>query len=58
MKLSPIADDLAKRLHTGWNRHCIWAYLRDEVDLMTHGEHTTWVLDKLTDMVKTRLPNR
>lgn len=56
MKLSPLADEIACRLKSSWNRHCDWDELRDQVDLSTCGEHPAMRLDKLTDMVKRRLP--
>lgn len=58
MKLSPIADQIAKDLKAGWNRHCDWQMLRDRVDMKTGGECPPMRLDKLTDMVKRRLPYR
>jgi hypothetical protein len=56
MKLSPLADDIARRLKAGWNRHCDWEALRAAVDQLSGGEHPAMRLDRLTDMVRRRLP--
>ena len=58
MKLSPVADSLARSLKTQWNTHCYWDELRLVVDSLTASDYSTSVLDRLTDMVKRRLPQR
>lgn len=58
MKLSPIADVLAGLLKRHFNKFCDWDALRFEVDCLTGGQHPTCQLDKLTDMVRRRLPVR
>ena len=58
MKLSPEADRLAKFLKARWNRQCDWDELRLTVDGLTGSDYSTSVLDRLTDMVKRRLPTR
>ena len=58
MKLSPHADNYARMLRPYYNRNCDWQLLRDEIDALTGSELSTYWLDRLTDMVKRRLPNR
>ena len=56
MKLAPIADTIARRVQRDWNRHCDWDQLREVVDANTGGEYPPMRFDRLTDMVKRRLP--
>lgn len=58
MKLSPLAERLACRLKTHFNRNCDWDGLRLEVDTLTGSGFAARDLDRLTDMVKRRLPLR
>lgn len=58
MKLSPHADYYARILRPYYNRNGDWDLLRDEIDALTGSELTAYWLDRLTDMVRRRLPLR
>jgi hypothetical protein len=57
MKMAPLAEKLAKQIKAQWNKHCDWDMLREEVDKLTGSDLSAVNLDRLTDMVKRRLPN-
>lgn len=56
MKLAPLADRIARLLHRVCTNESDWYEIRNEVDILTGSDFATGQLDRLTDMVRRRLP--
>lgn len=56
MIMSPLADRIARLLHKVCTNESDWDEIRNEVDILTGSDFATSDLDRLTDMVRRRLP--